>query len=532
MQADILIVGAGVAGSLLGTELAKAGRQVLIIDAGSRVDRKAALGQWAASGGRALDGPYRTTDGDRFSPFPGSVPQLGTDPFKSTWVRRVGGSTWHWQGSTPRMIPSDFELHSRFGRGVDWPISYDELEPWYGIAEHALGVSGDDNEWRDFLGAKRSTSFPMPAIWPSWSDRQIKAKINGMNIDGVIMHVRSVPQARNSQPYQGRPPCAGNSSCIPICPIGAKYDASVHVKLSEAAGARVLDRCVATRILVTNDKIAGIEVVDWSSGEPKNEVLIASTYVLCAHSVETARLLLCSGVANSSGLVGRFVMDHPGGSIAGLTPEPCYPFRGPPVTSGIDDWRDGSFRSQHSAWRFSLGNDGQGRVRTTEAFVIDAFDRGLLGAELRSYLENEGSRLFRLSWSTEQLPDFDNRVELLRETDFLGMRKAGIAYRVGDYSLTAFTPIRQAVSGIFTRAGISEPRGGEPTSWTGSGHVLGTCRMGNDTATSVVNRDCRSHDHCNLFIVGSAVFPTVGTANPTLTVAALALRAAALLEHE
>ena len=529
MHADILIVGGGVVGALMAWQLAEAGRHVLVIEAGSRVDRLTAVGQFATAGGRGLDKPYRTLEGDRFAPFAEPMKKLGDHEFLSTWLRRLGGSTWHWQGSTPRMIPSDFALATLYGRGVDWPISYDELEPWYGRAEEALGVSGDHDEWQEVLGARRSAPFPMPPIWPTWSDRRFKARVEGLDIGGHRVEVRLVPQARNSQPYQGRPPCAGNSSCVPLCPIGAKYDATVHLDLAGVAGAIVRDRCVARRILGVGRGITGIEVVDWSTGAPSVETLTANVYVLAAHTIETARLLLVSDVATESGTVGHFVMDHPGSSIAGLAPEPWFPFRGPPVTSGIDAWRDGPFRTEHSAWRFSLGNDGQGRARSTEAFVKQALQEGLIGAELRERIEREGTRLFRISWATEQLPDEANHLQLLPDVDALGIPKVGIHYRVGDYVFRAFPPIRDVVRALFDRADITEPRGGDETQWTGSGHVLGTCRMGREPRTSVVDRDCRAHAYDNLFVVGGAVFPTVGTANPTLTVAALALRAAGVL---
>lgn len=526
---DVLVIGAGVAGALVAHRLALAGKSVCVIEAGSTVDRTGAVGQWARGAPRGLDTPYRTPEGDQFAPFPGAIDKLGAEPFKSTWVRRVGGSTWHWQGSAPRLIPSDFKLASRYGRGVDWPIDYADLEPWYTRAEAELGVSGTHEDWQDHLGAHRSAPFPMPEIWPTWSDRQLASAINGMELDGINVRVRSIPQARNSQPYQGRPPCAGNSSCIPICPIGAKYDASLHVQLAIAAGAELHERTVATRVLVERGRVTGVEVARWGDGEPARSILRAKTYVLAAHTIETARLLLISGVANHSGLVGRCVMDHPGGSVAGLSPEPWYPFRGPPVTSGIDDWRDGEYRREHSSWRLTFGNDGQGRVRSTEVFALELLQEGLIGAQLRRRIEADGTRLFRISWSTEQLPDEANCIKPTGKRDGLGLPIYGIDYRVGAYAMNAFPRIHSNVVALFERAKVSEVRG-DPKQWTGSGHVLGTCRMGKDPENSVVDRECRSHDLENLFIVGGAVFPTVGTANPTLTIAALALRAAHTLE--
>ena len=140
-------------------------------------------------------------------------------------------------GNMPRHLPSDFQLASKYGVGVDWPISYTDIEPWYCKAEAALGVSGDHDELDGLYGARRSAPFPMTRIWPSFGDLYVARGLSGLTIDGMEMKVLCTPQARNSRPYQGRPACAGNSSCVPICPIGAKYDGSVHVNMAREQGA-------------------------------------------------------------------------------------------------------------------------------------------------------------------------------------------------------------------------------------------------------------------------------------------------------
>jgi choline dehydrogenase-like flavoprotein len=110
-------------------------------------------------------------------------------------------------------------MHSLYGAGLDWPLTYDELEPWYCRAEAEIGVSGDHDEWNGYLGGRRSEPYPMSKIWPAYGDTQVKMIIDGVDIDGIEVRVMSTPQARNSQPYDDRPPCAGNSTCDPICPI-------------------------------------------------------------------------------------------------------------------------------------------------------------------------------------------------------------------------------------------------------------------------------------------------------------------------
>jgi glucose dehydrogenase len=153
-------------------------------------------------------------------------------------------------------------------------------------------------------------------------------------------------------------------------------------------------------------------------------------------------------------------------------------------------------------------------------------EQHLFGAQLRERLRDHLTRQFRISFSTELLPDPDNRVTLSSEVDELGIPKPALAFRVPDYNVIAFAFARDVISRIFAAIGGTDvrfnPTGSE---FTGAGHIMGTCRMGDDPATSVVDANCRSHDHPNLFIVGSSVFPTAGTANPTLTAVALTLRA-------
>ena len=112
-------------------------------------------------------------------------------------------------------------MYELYGVGVDWPLSYEDFEKFYVEAEYELGVSGNHEEWQGFKGAHRSQPFPMSEIWDCYGDTQVAATINKVTVDGIRLRMMRTPQARNSQPYDGRPPCAGNSTCDPICPIGA-----------------------------------------------------------------------------------------------------------------------------------------------------------------------------------------------------------------------------------------------------------------------------------------------------------------------
>jgi len=535
---DVIVIGAGVAGALTAWKLAEAKLKVLILEAGERgPERVELVGNYATASAKNPRSPYKGADGDKFAPSPESEKDYyeqsaSPDLFKSTYERRVGGSTWHWLGNVPRFIPNDFRMRTTYGVGVDWPITYDVLEPWYCKAEHAIGVSGDHEEWQNLLGAYRSQSFPMSKIWASYSDTKVAETIEGLEYEGLKIKILSTPQARNSQPYQGRPLCAGNSTCVPICPILAKYDATVHVDLAESCGALLFEKSVVTKLVIDEDR--HIRKVIYKTWDNIELAATGKIVILAAHTIETPKILLMScsdlapnGAANSSNQVGRNLMDHLQGVGTALSREPLFPFRGPPTISGIDVFRDGEFRRLRSAFRMSLGNDGWGRVETPYDTIFKLVkDQGLFGDKLKERLSDLVTRQFRISYSTEMLPRDYNRVTLSEQKDALGIPRPKLQMKLDDYNRLGFQKAWGVMRAIFTAMKadeISTPT--DPNKYSGAGHIMGTCRMGEDPASSVVDAECRSHDHPNLFIIGASVFPTGGTANPTLTVAALALRA-------
>lgn len=337
---------------------------MLMLDAGETgPERVELVGAYARALQRSPGAPYKSRAGDRFAPDPETSKgyyQFATETkYASTYLRRVGGTTWHFLGNVPRFLPNDFRIKTMYGVGQDWPLTYDELEPHYCEAEELLGVSGDHAQWDGLFGAHRSRPYPMPKIWESYSDRRLTPAIDNLQIDGIKLKVMNTPPARNSRPHDNRPACAGNSTCVPICPIQAKYDATVHVRQAKAAHATVRARAVVTRILTGGaNLVGGVEYTDW---DKHVHTVQARAVVLAAHAIESAKLLLLSDLANSSDQVGRNLMDHPQGAGGCLAPEPLFPFRGPPTTSGIDVFRDGGFRAEHAAFRMSLGNDGWGQ---------------------------------------------------------------------------------------------------------------------------------------------------------------------------
>ena len=292
---EVIIVGAGVAGALLAWKLALRGVRVLLLEAGPGDDGKDGLQarlervhQWSISYPKIPSAPYVNEDtpkGKRLqqkSPIP-IVTKIRSnyydmsddhspDVYKSNYERLVGGSTWHWLGNVPRLLPNDFKMKSRYGVAVDWPISYSDLEPYYVEAEHVIGVAGDHALWNGVHGASRSRKFPMQKVWECYGDSVIKRRLAGRSIRGVALEVLQTPQARNSGPFDNRPPCAGNSICVPICPIQAKYDATVH--LNKALGVRkngeplvdLISRAVVSRLEKGRDgRIAKVHFIRWSA---------------------------------------------------------------------------------------------------------------------------------------------------------------------------------------------------------------------------------------------------------------------------
>ena len=523
---DVLIVGSGVAGALVAHELALSGARVTILEAGQSVVRYDAVQKFWNSAIKVPESPYPRKAEAMFpvSNEPADwYRQSGPVNFKSTYLKVVGGTTWHWLGTCLRLLPSDFKLKSLYSRGVDWPITYDELEPFYGKAEHAMGVSGDSTE---DLGSPRSAPFPMPPISPTYLDKKLTNAL-----DGTKYKVRSTPQARNSVFRDARSACCGSASCVPICPVQAKYDATVHILKAVAAGAKLLEKSNAVKLNIESDgKVSEVQFRRWDRSEG---VVRAKIVVLACNAVEIPRLLLASrsertpnGVANRSDQVGRNLMDHPAQLSWALAAEPVYPYRGPISTSGIENLRDGAFRRDRGAYRIEIGNDGWSWPKAAPMTTAQDFiDKGLRGKALDQAIADHTSRQFRLVSLIEQDPEQENRITLDgTDVDFYGVPLPRITYRISEYVQNGLAVARQDHEEIMKRWGATEVTHADE--FFGAGHIMGTTRMGTDPKTSVVDQNLQCHDHRNMFILGAGVFPTTGTANPTLTIAALSLRAA------
>ena len=519
---DVAVVGAGVAGALLAARLSEAGKKVALLEAGPDVeDRAELMKKYFADPAKGVSSPYLDNG---FAPRPGADNQYyvqdGPDNFSSTYERRVGGTTWHWHGMTPRMVPSDFSMQSQFNLARDWPISYEDLEPYYLEAEFEMDVAGDSN---DDHGSPRSGPFPHPALRQHEIDFAIADALRGSEVDGKPLQVKAQRSARNPNL------CMGSGSCMPLCPTTAKYEAVRHVEKARSLGAVVLSKSVATEITVENNgDVKSIRYRTWDGDERE---IIAKQYVLAANAMETPRLLLLSEragqgrVANSSDQVGRNLMDHPLQLSVVVTQEPFPFYQGPQATSIIASHRDTAERRRRAGFFIEIFNTGTNTFSGPDRTVAELISSGLRGEELATTLKSRMGHELMLLGQVEQLPEAKNRIQLDDEkTDQLGLPNPRITYEIGSYERDGLATIREVNELISSKIGVGEAF--HLPFLLGAGHIMGTTCMGNDPSSSVVDRNLTTHDHRNLHIVGSGVFPTGATANPTLTIAALSLRLA------
>ena len=522
LSAEIVVIGSGICGALTALRLARRGASVLMLEAGPRVTRAQLLARFRNAPLRGdWQAPYPVAP---WAPYPSYMPQDngyllqgGPYPYLAEYIRVVGGTTWHWAAHAWRYIPNDMRLHSLYGVGVDWPFSYEELEPYYQEAEQLIGVAGDAEEHPE---SPRSRPFPLPPVAEPYPMRRLRERL------APEYPVVGNTVARNSRTFGGRPPCCGSNNCQPICPVDAQYHGGIAVAEAEAAGVRLVPNAVVYRL--EHDARDRIVAAHYYDPDKRSHRVLGKTFIVAANGIESPRLLLLSaserhpkGLANRSDMVGRNLMDHPSTSLTFDADEDMWLGRGPQSPSSINTRRDGRFRKQYSGYRLDFTN-----ISRVDGATRRLLKEGVYGPEFARRLRHSAARELNVKTVLEVLPRPENRVALADEKDPLGLPRPWIYYSVDDYTRAGAKAALKDFARIAELMGGSNLRYTEENYFANNQHICGTVSMGADPARSVCDGYGRTHDHENLFLVGTGVLPTAGTCNSTLAALAVAMRMA------
>lgn len=501
VEADLAIVGSGVCGLLAAWAPLQAGLRVAMLERGALKTHAQQLadGRWEADVPGAVHN-------DETAP--------GTSPYPWSYVYGVGGSTLHWDGATPRFTAPDFKMRSAYGVMVDWPLSLEELRPYYHQAEGALGVAGapGGDAGGPSSGLPGARTLPPHPLSPM--DRAVARH---------LAPFRPLPQARPSRPLQGRPACCGSATCE-LCPVDARFSSLNGLRaVLEHPGLELREQTVAASLRSPpgGREIEAIEAIDRRGARSR---IRADRFVLAAGGFENPAILLRSGFERPA--LGRYLFDHAHTTLTVRLRRDLNPGHGDSLSTGLSEaFREGEFRSRCSAAIASPFNPGS----PLGTLVAAGVEERLAGAEVRAEALAGWRRTLPLDVLTEDVPQAARRVTLAANRDSFGLPLNSVAYpeptryelegiaRVGAGVRRALAPL--GVQGVETAPG---PRGG---------HLLGTCRM-SSKEDGVVDSQMRHLDFENLFVAGGSAFPTYSPVHPTLTIAALSLRLGTLLAGE
>lgn len=519
--ADVLVIGAGASGAALSWRLGKQGFRVVCLEQGG----------WIAPNTYPHFAPdwelHRLTD---YHPDP-NVRKLPEDypvensesVFAPLMFNAVGGSTIHWSAHFPRFHPSDFRVRTLDGVSDDWPLTYDELEPYYDLNDREIGVSGLVGDPAYPPKSERSTP-PLPI--------GTFGETLGRGFDNLGWHWWVSDGAIISAPYgENRLPCNLCGPCDIGCPHSARSSADVTY------WPRAIHDGVS---LVTNARVREVTIHD--DGRAKGVLYYdargqlceqrAHIVVLACNGIGTPRLLLNSrsrlfpdGLANRSGLVGKNLMFHPFAAVGGVFSEPLDSMRGPIGNSLFSHEFYETDTERGFVRGFGLQAVRQsGPLHTALGGFVG--QRVPWGTDHHRVLAERLSHMINLGVMGEDLPEEHNEVVLDPAiTDSHGIPAPRVRYRLSensermlDYGVARAREVLEAAGAT----SVQVNRTLRPSGW----HLLGTARMGDDPRHSVVDRWGRAHDVDNLFIIDGSVFVTCAATNPTTTIQALALRTA------
>jgi choline dehydrogenase-like flavoprotein len=512
-DADCLIVGAGAAGAAFAWRLARSGIKVVCLEQGDWADYSA-----LPSLGSDWEAARQTTH----HPNP-NVRRMACDPpiddtdaaIKPLMYNGVGGSTIHWGAHFPRLRPSDFRVRTLDGVADDWPISYGDLAPYYEENDAIVGVAGLAGD----PGNPPRSARQMPPV-PLGRGGEVMAAA----FDKLGWHWWPADMAVNTRPYgEGRGVCNHCGPCDLGCPVKARSSADVtYWPLAIRSGAELITG--ASVFQIETDRHGLATGVAYHDREGIAHRIKTGMVVLAANGIGTALLLLLSGIANRSGLVGKRLMHHPTGLVTGVFDEPLDGYKGPFAASILSQ----HFYETDPARGFKRGfqmqcvrSDGPVGAACGGYLPRVPWGRGHHAAFLETFAHTAS-----LTVTTEDLPEEINQVTLSATlTDRFGIPAAKTSYRVGANTQAILDFGLARANEAFLAAGANRMVS-IPLIAPAGFHLLGTARMGGDPETSVVDADCLAHDVPNLMIVDGSVFVTAAALNPTSTIQAIALRAA------
>jgi choline dehydrogenase-like flavoprotein len=511
-KVDVVIVGAGASGSVFTAVMAKAGKKVVLLESGPDWQ----LGDLISSDiwGRRIKpaGPPFLLEGK--NPY-GYVYQAG-------WG--VGGAALHYFANFPRLMPNDFKVKTQHGKGLDWPIDYSDVAPYWDRVARDVGVSGDakaEEIWRP-----AGEPYPMPPMKTFPGGEVWK---NGFAAAGIRLAPAAV--GINSTEYKGRPACIYDGWCHVGCPIGALANPLVtYLAEARKAGAVVRAHATVTRVLTNaaGSKATGVEYYD---AKNEKQVQEASVVVLAAWAAQNPRLMLNSatdkhakGLANSSGLLGKYMMAHFSSGTSAIFEEDLQPYMGTIAAQYFSyDRYDKNAHQAKGAFGSTFIVAGSAQRYSALGGVANA--RGdLFGPELAAFMQRAARGFTRIGMFGEEMPDIENRVELASEKDEHGMPLGKITHGFNEDAVALFNANFEEGLAIAKATGAKEVwsnRGAMPTI-----HLMGGTIMGNDAGNSITNSYGQTHEIGNLWIAGPGLFPTSGAPNPTYTIFALSLRGA------
>jgi choline dehydrogenase-like flavoprotein len=502
---DLVVIGAGAGGVTLAQRLSRAGWRIVILERGPFWDPDR---DWVSDEKGA--GPIYWTDKRIIS---------GADPVemgKNNSGVGVGGSMTHFAGYTPRLHPSDFEVRTRDGIAVDWPISYRDLKESFERIERELPVAGQDWPWGDphsYPHAPHPVSSAGTVAW------------RGAEASGIEMRVGPVSIANGR--FGNRPHCIYRGFCLQGCKVNAKASPLItHLPDAIEHGVEVRPDSMAVRVEVDESSGRAVGVTYITDGQVHFQP--ADAVAVCGYAIETPRLLLNSsshrfphGIGNDHDQLGRYVMVQGATQVAGRFEMDLRMYKAPPPEVSSEQFYETDER-RGFARGFSIQTLAPLPIGWAEHVQAD----GHWGAPLREYMRdyNHWSILGLLC---ELLPDAENRVTLTDETDQFGMPIANFSYSLTDNDKANIAYGTNTIEEVWTSAGAQDQLKIDRFA-----HLVGGARMGLAPENSVVDANHRVWGTPNVFVVDGSVLPTQGAANPALVIMALADRCAGLLKRK